>query len=157
MSELALLNPLRRLARSDPFTRDIDDFFKGFFLTPMALNSQAPGQFPVDVTEDDTQYQVRAEIPGFNKEDIQVAVNGDQVSISAEIKKENKTASGVLGNDGGTRGGAKTFHVVAQLGVFGCRKVVKLRQDLDHFEDVTGKFCRLTKMLGILERRVAVV
>ena len=94
MSELALLNPLRRLARSDPFTRDIDDFFKGFFLTPMALNSQAPGQFPVDVTEDDTQYQIRAEIPGFNKEDIQVAVNGDQVSISAETKKEKEEKKG---------------------------------------------------------------
>lgn len=90
MSDLALLNPLRRLVRNDPFTRDVDDFFKGFFMTPMSLNSQAASQFPVDVTEDDGQYKVRAEIPGFNKEDIQVSVNGDQVSISAETKKEKE-------------------------------------------------------------------
>ncbi len=94
MSDLALLNPLRRLIRSDPMARDMDEFFKGFFLTPMSWSSQAGGQFPVDVTEDDNQYNVRAEIPGFNKEDIAVSVNGDQVSISAESKKEKEEKKG---------------------------------------------------------------
>lgn len=94
MSDLALLNPLRRLVRSDPFTRDMDDFFKGFFLTPMSVNAPAVGQFPVDVTEDDAQYSVRAEIPGFKKDDIQVSVNGDQVSISAETKEEKEEKKG---------------------------------------------------------------
>ena len=31
MSDLALLNPLRRLVRSSPLTQDMNDFFKGFF------------------------------------------------------------------------------------------------------------------------------
>lgn len=94
MSDLALLNPLRRLARTDPFARDMDDFFKGFFMTPMAVNSSAAGQFPVDVSEDDTQYTVRAEIPGYKKDDIQVSVSGDQVSISAETKQEKEEKKG---------------------------------------------------------------
>ncbi len=98
MSDLALFNPLRRLARYEPFSADVDDLFKGFFLTPMSVNSMSPGQFPVDVTEDETNYKVRAEIPGFNKEDIQISVDGDQVSISAETKqeKEEKKAGQVV-------------------------------------------------------------
>ena len=55
---------------------------------PDSWNSPPVGQFPVDVTEDDTQYKVRAEIPGFKKEDIQVSVNTDQVSIRAEKKRK---------------------------------------------------------------------
>lgn len=94
MSELALFNPLRRLARTEPFGRDIDELFKGFFLTPMPFGSSTAGQFPIDVTEDDKTYKVRAEIPGFKKEDIQVSVTGDQVSISAETKKEKEEKKG---------------------------------------------------------------
>lgn len=94
MSELALLNPLRRLVRNDPFGRDIDELFKGFFLTPMPMGSSTSGQFPIDVTEDDKNYKVRAEIPGFKKEEIQVSVTGDQVTISAESKKEKEEKKG---------------------------------------------------------------
>lgn len=90
MSDLALFNPLRRLARYEPFSADVDDLFKGFFLTPMSVNSMTTGQFPVDVTEDENDYKVRAEIPGFKKDEIQVSVNGDQISITAETKKEKE-------------------------------------------------------------------
>lgn len=94
MADLARFNPFRGLTRVDPFGRDLDDMFKGFFLTPMPLNQMAAGQFPIDVTEDDKNYKVRAELPGFNKEDISVSVTGDQVSISAETKKEKEEKKG---------------------------------------------------------------
>jgi HSP20 family protein len=46
----------------------------------------------MDVAEDDKGYSVRAELPGFKKEDIHVQVDGNQVTISAETesKKEEK-------------------------------------------------------------------
>ena len=90
MTGLALFNPLRRLAHVDPFARDMDDFFKGGFFAPLNFNTASMSQFPVDVTEDDKNYKVRAEIPGFRKEDIQVSVDGDRVSISGETKKEDE-------------------------------------------------------------------
>jgi HSP20 family protein len=37
---------------------------------------------------------VRAEIPGVNKEDINVAVDGNEVEISAEIKNERQAKDG---------------------------------------------------------------
>ena len=94
MADIARFNPFRGLTRFDPFARDMDDFFKGGFLSPQLFGQIMPGQIPIDVTEDDKSYKVRAEIPGFNKEDIHVSVNGDQVSISAETKKEKEEKKG---------------------------------------------------------------
>jgi HSP20 family protein len=46
----------------------------------------------MDVKEDDKNYTVNAEIPGVKKDDIHVTIDGNQVSISAEVKclKEEK-------------------------------------------------------------------
>ena len=38
--------------------------------------------------ENDTNYTVRAEVPGVGKEDVDVRIDGNRVTISAEIKKE---------------------------------------------------------------------
>jgi len=45
----------------------------------------------MDVTEDANAYRVKAEIPGVKKEDIHVAVEGNTVSISAEIERKKET------------------------------------------------------------------
>jgi HSP20 family protein len=52
----------------------------------------------IDVSETDGQYAVKAEIPGVRKEDIDVRVDGNMVTISAEVKteKEEKKGSRVL-------------------------------------------------------------
>jgi len=94
MADLARFNPFRSLSRFDPLGREIEDLFKGFFLTPVPFQQMSGGQIPIDVTEDEKSYKVRAEIPGFNREEIDVAVNGDQVSISAETKKEKEEKKG---------------------------------------------------------------
>jgi HSP20 family protein len=99
MAEVARFSPFRNLARLDPFGREFDDLFKGFLLTPLPAQQTAAGsRIPIDISEDETSYKVRAEIPGFSKEDIQISVHGDEVSISAETKrdKEEKTGETVV-------------------------------------------------------------
>lgn len=49
---------------------------------------------PVDVTESDAAYTVKADMPGVKKEDISVSVDGNVVSISAEVKKEKEVKQG---------------------------------------------------------------
>jgi len=44
----------------------------------------------MDVTENDREYVVRAEMPGVKKEDIHVAVDGAQVTLEAEVKQERE-------------------------------------------------------------------
>ena len=74
---------------NDPF----DEVFKGFF-RPVRAENQAPVQFKMDVKEDEKGYQVHAEIPGVKKEDIHVTIDGNQVSISAEVKQEKEVKDG---------------------------------------------------------------
>ena len=54
---------------------------------------QGPAEIRIDVREDDKGYEVRAEVPGVKKDDIRVAVDGNLVSISTEIKEEKETSS----------------------------------------------------------------
>ncbi|MDO8890882.1 MAG: Hsp20/alpha crystallin family protein [Sulfurimicrobium sp.] len=81
------------LTRADPFA-DLDDLFKGFFVRPMAFEGQAQMQIKMDVKEDDKAYTVHADIPGVKKEDIHVSIDGSQVSISAEVKKQKEEKEG---------------------------------------------------------------
>ena len=62
----------------------IDELFRGFFRPVRA--GREPVSIRLDVAEKDGAYVVRAEIPGVAKEDIQVSIEGNQVSIAAETK-----------------------------------------------------------------------
>jgi HSP20 family protein len=81
---------MANITRYDPFT-DVsslfDDLSRGFFLRPVKT-PELPTRIKIDVKEDDKGYIVHAEIPGVKKEDIQVSIDRDQVSIGAEVKKE---------------------------------------------------------------------
>lgn len=79
-----------------PFER-IDDLFPEMFrrfMRPVQFNAETPTEIRVDVTEHDKEYLVRAEIPGAKKDDIRVSIDGNRVSISAEVKKEQEQKSG---------------------------------------------------------------
>ena len=90
MSNLTRFNPFSELR--DPFS---DDFFKGFHLRPLyRMPEGSVPQIRLDVTEDEKNFIVKAEIPGVCKNDIKVAVDGNVVSLSAEIKKEKEEKDG---------------------------------------------------------------
>ena len=88
---------MANITRYDPFDVAIDpfdDLFRGF-LRPVRFEGQPqPMQIKMDVKEDDKAYTVHAEIPGVKKEDIHVTIEGNQVSISAEVKKEKEEKEG---------------------------------------------------------------
>ncbi len=50
----------------------------------------------MDVSETDQAYMVKAEIPGVKKDDIKVAIDGNQVSISTEVRKKEEQKSGTM-------------------------------------------------------------
>lgn len=80
------MNELRTL---DPFALDpFDDGFRAF-MRPWRLEvPEAAPRIRIDVAEQDGGYLVKAEIPGVKKEDIDVRVDGNLVTISAEVKTE---------------------------------------------------------------------
>jgi HSP20 family protein len=82
----------------DPFAgASLDHLFRGLFKPVHVVRDSARNSavaIKVDVTERDDAYVVHAEIPGVNRDDIQVTIEGNQVTISAEIKKETVATNG---------------------------------------------------------------
>lgn len=74
----------------------VDELFRGFFVKPMDFPSDTlpTQQIRMDVTEQEGAYVVHAEIPGVNKEDIHVEIEGNQVSISSEVRQAKETKDG---------------------------------------------------------------
>ena len=78
----------------DPFAdAGFDDVLRGFF-KPIRVAKNTAAAVKVDVSEKDGAYVVHAEIPGVKKEDIQVTIEGNQVTIAAEVKKEAEEKDG---------------------------------------------------------------
>ena len=91
-AELARVEPL--LTRFDPFL-DMDDMFSRFMMRPVLRGGlEMEPQIKMDIKEADGMYKVKAEIPGVSKEDIHVSIEGNRVSISAEVKKETEEKKG---------------------------------------------------------------
>ncbi|MEO8305069.1 MAG: Hsp20/alpha crystallin family protein [Betaproteobacteria bacterium] len=70
----------------------IDELFRGFF-RPVRAEKGAVA-IRMDVAEIDNAYVVKAEIPGVGKDDIQVSIEGNQVTIGAEVKRESEAKDG---------------------------------------------------------------
>ena len=69
-----------------------DDFLKDiaprFYVRPLhGDNLPAPSQIKVDVKETEGGYTVQAEVPGVPKEDIHVSIEGNVVSLRAEVRQ----------------------------------------------------------------------
>ena len=91
------------LSRFDPFTSSIDDLFRGLLVRPTRLGLDLESmmgqqlqqlQMKIDVKKSDGAYEVTAELPGVKKEDIQVNVDGNLITISAEVKREQEDKQG---------------------------------------------------------------
>lgn len=89
---------MSNLVRRDPFAIDdvFEDLLKGFFVRPVRYPAEMPEMqmIKMDVKEGDKEYTIHAEIPGVEKDGIEVAIDGNAVSISAEVKKISEQKEG---------------------------------------------------------------
>lgn len=92
MTMLTRWNPLKPLSRSA--THDVDDFFRSFGLRPMFRDLELTPEIRIDVSESDGAYDVEADMPGVRKDDIDITIDGNQVSITAEARRESEKKEG---------------------------------------------------------------
>ncbi len=84
---LKLWEPFQDLVRfDDEFDRWYDSMVRRFF-APEVRNWMPA----IDIAENNGNIEVRAEIPGVNKDDLKVTVEGDVLSITGERKQESET------------------------------------------------------------------
>lgn len=74
--------------RPSSIFKAFDEFEKNFF---RGFNTDFGNfrDFRTDIIEKDDKYILSAELPGFNKEDINVDINDNMLTISAEHREEN--------------------------------------------------------------------
>jgi HSP20 family protein len=85
---------MANVTRFDPLNELVDDLFRGFLVRPVAYEGrgEALARMKVDVAEKNGEYKVTAELPGVKKEDIQVSIDGAQVTLAAEVKQEKEAS-----------------------------------------------------------------
>lgn len=77
------------LLRFEPF-RDFEDMLRGWRLRPFTAEMPALPEFRMDMKEDDKAYYVKADLPGFRKEEIAITIDGNLVTVTAETKREEE-------------------------------------------------------------------
>src|SRR4026207_880521 len=82
---------MANIARFDPFHDLVDDLFQGYFVRPVGYET---ARMKVEVTEKNGAYQALADLPGVRKEDIHVDIDGAQLTLSAEVKREKEATEG---------------------------------------------------------------
>jgi HSP20 family protein len=93
MANITRIDPFQDIGRYVPFG---DLAFSGWPRSLRRFMRELPDEPPIklDVTEDDKAFYVKAEVPGVKKEDIAIEVDGNQVSLSTEVKRENEEKKG---------------------------------------------------------------
>ena len=83
------------------FRGEMNRLFDGLFNRPLAVptwfEAAAPGQWlpAIDISEDPTQLQVRAELPGIDPQALDIDVTEDRLVIAGEKKQaSSKTGNG---------------------------------------------------------------
>jgi HSP20 family protein len=78
------------ITRFNPIDEAFDSLVRGVpvWLPNPERREAAPAQFRMDVSENEREYQVFAEMPGLKKDEISITINGNEVSVSAELKRE---------------------------------------------------------------------
>lgn len=92
MTSLTRWNPFRSQQRFD-LVSDVDDLFRSLSFRPTLRDFEASPEIRMNVSEDEKAYLVSAEIPGVKKEDIEISVEGNQVTIQAEVKRDETRES----------------------------------------------------------------
>lgn len=89
MNPMTRWNPFRQMSRFE--VPEFEDLFRGFGLKPLSREVDIALDMRLDLKEDDRAYRVTVEMPGVKKEDIDVSVEGNQIRISAEVRREKST------------------------------------------------------------------
>ena len=89
MFEIIPRSTLNPFVSFNPF-KEMEEFEKRFFSFPEARARQSLEMFRTDIREEDGKFILEADLPGFEKKDINVKLEGDYLTVRAERKSESE-------------------------------------------------------------------
>jgi len=94
MFRLILYRKPNSMIRSeDIFNRFFDDFFTDDFFAPIAPLENKTTGFKVDVKDLGESYLIEADLPGFDKDNVQITYENQYLTIHAKNEEEKQTES----------------------------------------------------------------
>jgi HSP20 family protein len=114
------LAPYRAGAVEDQFGRMVDKLFQDF-LAPLAQGTRwlddGMSVPRLDISETDQAFEVRAELPGVKKEDVQVAIDSQRVTIEGMCQQANEGRQGeqMVYSERSTRRYQRSFTLPAEV------------------------------------------
>ena len=113
---MTLLTRTRRSEAPTFWHNDLDDLFSGFLANTHA-GSTAKAWPAVDVTNKESEIQVRVEIPGCSPDDLNITVEDNVLTVTGEKKQSQETKEDTL------------YHRESVYGSF--RRDIRLPSDVD--------------------------
>lgn len=85
MFELTRRNNNHQVNNYNPF-REMEEFERNFFANPFGtfFGMQDLAEFKTDVTDEGDHYLLEADLPGFDKKDINLDISGDTLTVHAQ-------------------------------------------------------------------------
>jgi HSP20 family protein len=114
---LNLYRPAPRVVNGRPIEGLIDSVFSDLFAHGAPSGQASPTLARIDVTEKGDSYEALVEIPGVKKEDIDVKIEGNRVSITAQSKSTDELKEGerVLHTERRAVSYARTFELPLEV------------------------------------------
>ena len=112
------------VGRGGLFEDFLKDINPGFYVRPLHGDPlPTPGQMKVDVKENENAYTVCAEVPGVPKDDIHVSVEGNVVSLRAEVRQQDQQTEGekVLRSERYFGSVARSFQLPSDIDASQCK------------------------------------
>ena len=85
---------MQNLIHRNQVDDSFDHLLRGLLMRPVRVENRSELKIKLDVKEHEKSYTVHADIPGVNKEDIHITIDGNQVEISAEVKGSATVTTG---------------------------------------------------------------
>jgi len=105
--------PMSRESRH--LSRLLDDTFERCLSPAAAAEGSAKRSPALDVAETDRAYTVKLEMPGVNKEDVKVSVEGRQVSVQAQSQHTEEHGERVIYRERTASSYARTFTLPVEV------------------------------------------
>lgn len=102
-TEISKTTPVSALSRFEDFERMFDELFSRNWMVPFSFSrpswSHLPAPFEgrtphVDVVDRDNEVFVKAELPGVDKDDVEITLTSNSVTIKGSTRAEEKEEEG---------------------------------------------------------------
>jgi HSP20 family protein len=129
MKTVTLYRPVSIEKAMNDFDRYMESFFGDSLLAPASKNLRLPA---MDVQEHDEAYSVDIELPGFDEKNIEVHVNGKEITVES---KREETSENVEKN----ADEKKTRFILKERKQSNFRRTFSLPENAD-YESISAKF-----------------